>query len=145
MIRKFSENLSQLVEKARSSENGIYRQCFHDNPNANMQLMLIAFKPYKRFDYIRDLHSGRMAFTCLYGIIKIRTICEDVNTGKVEEYSLHEGELLYLPRRCWRMTETEADGAVFTESIEGKFNPAHRQIYGRTFTQPNNKSDNTKW
>ena len=129
MIKKFSMNFSQLVRKAEVSENGIYRECFHHSPASEMQFMLIAFKPHKKFNFIRDSHKGNMAFTCLYGNIHITTMNGEQNINAKNKYSLRQGDILYLPRNYWRMTETDAGGAVFTESIEGQFEPSLRDLY----------------
>ena len=130
LVNHISTDMLRLVRNAQSSVNNTYREIFHASHNSKMQFMLIAIAPNKLYDYIRDDQPGFMAFTCLYGTITIRII---ETNGKNDTNSctnvLKAGNILYLPRRYWRETKAGAEGAVFTESIEGEYDPSKRQAY----------------
>jgi hypothetical protein len=130
LVKYISSDMLTFINNAKDSENKVYREILHQSPSARMQFMLIALAPNKLYSFIRDDQPGFMVFTCLYGTLTIRSFeASDIRPVDPSIHSLGVGDVLCLPRRYWRETKACAEGAVFTESIEGQYDPNKRQVY----------------
>lgn len=126
-MHKISEELCiKLLNEASDNSTGIARINYHESPDSNMQLMLIAFRPNLIYNYIRDSCEGKIIFTCVIGSMTINT--RNAITSK-EESSIHlkSSESCILDRREWRKTICGKNGGVFIEVIEGKYKSSNRQ------------------
>lgn len=91
-----------------------------------MQIMLIAFSPNLKYDYIKDECPGKMIFTCLMGILIVKTKdSQDLTQNNTVE--LKTGESCIVERCSWRKTISGGNGVVFMEAIEGMYKPSQRR------------------
>ena len=126
-MNKIAESdLKALLSNAEESKTGIARINYHESCQSDMQIMLIAFKANKTYNYIRDNCRGKMLYICMFGSISLQ-VKEPQEGNKVSSFKLIPGESIVINRNNWRSTISGHQGAVFLECVEGKYDQKKRE------------------
>jgi hypothetical protein len=117
--------VSSLYREAAQISNTVKRICYHASEASGMQVMLIAFPPSYKYDYICDDVDGIMVYVGIRGSLEVEAHPPDYSSDR-KVYVFNQGQTLVLPRRFWRRSMSGTEGAVFLECIEGPYDRSKR-------------------
>lgn len=132
--------VDDLVQRARSAENGRFRLCCHTSVNANIQEMVIALTKSSLFSPHRHRPDSSESYHVIAG--SLRVFFFDDGGSVVNDITLRADSPQYpfmyrLSAPIWHLPIAETEIVVYHETLTGPFQK-NRDVEYAPFAPPEN-------